>query len=54
MTSCNPFTAQLLRVIYASCHTRGYPILVGNAEHSGSEGRALSDILSADRVDGIS
>ena len=49
----HPFTAQLLRVIYASCHTRGYHILVGNAEHSGSEGRALSDILSADRVDGI-
>src|SRR5205823_13410533 len=49
----HPFTAELLRAIYASCHRRGYHVLVGNAEHSASEGWALSDILSADRVDGI-
>ena len=49
----HPFTAELLRAIHASCHGRGYHVLVGNAEHSGSEGWTLSDILSADRVDGI-
>ena len=49
----HPFTAELLRVIYASCQRRGYHVLVGNAEHSGREGWMLSDILGADRVDGI-
>src|SRR5438132_13342721 len=48
----HPFAAELLRMIYASCHPRGYHLLVGNAEHS-QEGWALSDILAADRVDGI-
>jgi DNA-binding LacI/PurR family transcriptional regulator len=43
----HPFTAELLRMIYASCHTRGYHLWVGNAEHS-QEGWALSDILAAD------
>jgi len=47
-----PFTTDLLQMIYATCHTRGYHVLVGNA-NQGREGWALSDILSADRVDGI-
>src|SRR5260370_600093 len=45
--------AEIWGAMHDSCHARGYHVLVGNAEHSGREGWVLSDILSADRVDGI-
>ena len=48
-----PYSAEFLRVIYATCRERGYHVLVGNAEQSAEEGWALGDILSPDRVDGI-
>lgn len=49
----HPFSAELLRVFYASCQARGYHVLVGHAEHDSTEGRVLADILSADQVDGV-
>ena len=49
----HPFAAELLQVIYSACRARGYHLLVGTAEYDSSEGWMLSDILSADRVDGV-
>jgi LacI family transcriptional regulator len=49
----HPFAAELLRVISATCRARGYHLLVGTAEHDSEEGWLLSDLLNADRVDGI-
>ncbi|MDB5058921.1 MAG: LacI family transcriptional regulator [Chloroflexi bacterium] len=49
----HPFAAELLQVIFSSCRARGYHVLVGTAEYDSSEGWMLSDILSADRVDGV-
>jgi DNA-binding LacI/PurR family transcriptional regulator len=49
----HPFAAELLRVISTACRSRGYHLLVGTAEHDSEEGWLLSDLLSADRVDGI-
>lgn len=49
----HPFTAELLRVVYSTCQARDYHLLVGHIEHNRTEGRVLSDILGADRVDGV-
>ncbi len=49
----HPFTAELLRVVYSTCQARGYHLLIGHVEPNRTESRVLSDILSADRVDGV-
>ncbi len=49
----HPFACELLHVINAACRARGYHLLLGTAEHDSNEGWALSDILRADRVDGV-
>lgn len=49
----HPFTAELLRVVYSSCQARGYHLLIGHVERNRTESHVLSDILSADRVDGV-
>jgi len=49
----HPFTAELLRVVYSICQAHDYHLLVGHVEHNKTEGRVLSDILGADRVDGL-
>lgn len=49
----HPFTAELLRIIYSTCQARDYHLLVGHVERNKMEGRVLSDILCADRVDGV-
>ena len=49
----HPFTAELLRVVYSTCQARGYHLLIGHVERNRTESHVLSDILSADRVDGI-
>lgn len=49
----HPFAAELLQVIYATCHARDYHLLLGTAEHDTTEGWMLSEILSADRIDGV-
>lgn len=51
-----PFSAEFLQAIYAVCRTRGYHVLVGNAEYHAGEGwtmGALGDILGPERVDGL-
>ena len=49
----HPFTAELLRVVYSTCQARGYHLLIGDVERNRTNGGVLSDILSADRVDGV-
>ena len=49
----HPFTAELLRVVYSTCQARGYHLLIGHVERNKTERRVLSEILSADRVDGV-
>ena len=49
----HPFAAELLQAISFACRARDYHLLVGTAEHDSSEGWMLSEILSADRVDGV-
>lgn len=49
----HPFAAELLRVIAAACRAHDYHLLVSTAEYDQHETWALSDILSADRVDGV-
>jgi len=49
----HPFTAELLRVVYSTCQARGYHLLIGHVERNRTESHVLSDILSADRVDGV-
>ncbi len=49
----HPFTAEVLRVVYSTCQARGYHLLIGDVERNRTNGGVLSDILSADRVDGV-
>ena len=49
----HPFAAELLQVISAACRARDYHLLVSTAEYDEGEAWMLSDILSADRVDGV-
>jgi DNA-binding LacI/PurR family transcriptional regulator len=49
----HPFAAELLQVISTACKARGYHVLVGTSEYDSGEALALSEILSADRVDGV-
>jgi DNA-binding LacI/PurR family transcriptional regulator len=49
----HPFIAELLRVLSSTCRSRGYHLLLGNAENGAGEGWMSGDILGADRVDGL-
>lgn len=49
----HPWAVELLRTVYAICQARGYHLLLAHAEYSRDEGRELSGILHADRVDGV-
>lgn len=48
-----PFSAEFLRAIYAACDSRGYQVLIANAEKNQDTGWALGNILHPDLVDGI-